>query len=317
MHSHRLSLAWVARARRPIVVALAIGIASAQARAQATTPQPISPWAEDSSRVEWLRKNGRSLAGRHVLVWAPNDSLSDAALRGLVDTLEIGVGALRSLMRAPLPWQRIQNRPVVFYLGPGRFISHGSGSGAVFISVSRVRDRLAPLLHEASHELLVPEPPFYREEYADSAQGRRAEEQLPIWLFEGLPDVLAQKVAAETGVPEGDIFSIGGLARVDSTCAARIKSSARGAEILASVGRNVYLSALMTTDRPQVAPVFYACSQSLTKYFVDQMGMANVIALFPAMKAGNWEQRVQELAGRRVEILRSEWLKRLGLSAPR
>ena len=301
---------------RRIVAPCAIAIGSASAGAQSTAPQPISPWANDSNVVQFLRTNGRSLSGRYVVVWAPNDSLSDAALRGLVDTLDIGVGALRSLMRAPLPWQRIQNRPVVFYLGPGRFISHASGTGAVFISVSRVRDRMAPLLHEASHELLVPEPPFYQEEYADSAEGRRAEEQLPLWLFEGLPDVLAQKVAAETGVHEGDVFSIGGLARVDSTCAARIKSSPRGAEVLGSVGRSVFLAALMTTDRPQVAPVFYACSQSLTKHLVDQMGVANVIALFPTMKARNWEQRVQEFAGRSVETLRSEWAKRLGLSSP-
>ncbi len=234
----------------------------------------------------------------------------------MVDTLDIGVSALRSLMKAPLPWQRIQNRPVVFYLGPGRFISHASGAGAVFVSMFIVRARRAPFLHEASHELLTPERPFYREEYADTAQGRRAEEQMPVWLIDGLADVLAQTVAADKGLHEGDVFSIGGPARVDSTCAARVRGTPRGAEVLAAVGRSVDLGALGTTDRPQVAPTFYACSQSLTKYFVDQMGIANVIALFPAFKARNWEQRVAEFAGRPAESLRLEWIKRLGLPSP-
>ncbi|HEV8363589.1 MAG TPA: hypothetical protein VGQ52_08710 [Gemmatimonadaceae bacterium] len=303
------------RLTRRIFAVCAVATASTQARAQAAAPQPINPWADDSSRVQWLPTNGRSLGGRHVLVWAPNDSVSDAALRALVDTLDIGVGALRTLMRAPLAWQRIQSRPVVFYLGPGRFIAHGSGTGAVFISMYHVRSRGAPFLHEASHELLAPERPFYGEEYGDTAQGRRAEDQIPLWLFEGLPDVLAQTVTAETGLRDGDVFSIGGLARVDSTCAARVRGSARGAEVLAAVGRSSALAALFTTDRPQVAPIFYACSQSLTKYFVEEMGVAKVIALFPAMKAGNWEQRVQEFAGRSVEALRSEWMKRLDPSA--
>jgi hypothetical protein len=217
-------------------------------------------------------------------------------------------------MHAPLTWQRIENHPVVFYLGPGRFIAHGSGRGAVFISMFHVRSRGAPYLHEASHELLAPEPPFYGWEYADSARGVRAEEQMPLWLFEGLPDVLAQMVVAERGLYEGDVFEIGGLARVDSTCAARIKDSARGAEVLAAVGHSGYLEALFTTDRAQVAPVFYACSQSLSKYLGEQIGIANVIALFPAMKEGMWERRIAELAGRPLETLRSEWLKRLGLS---
>lgn len=306
---------WHCSPTRFALCALALAIASASARAQSTAAQPINPWAEDSSRVQWLRANGRSLSGRHVVVWAPNDSVSDSELRARVDSLDIGVGALRTLMKAPLPWQRIQNRPVVFYLPPGRFISHGSGAGAVFISMAVVRAGRAPFLHEALHELLVPAAPFWADEYANALEGAAAERRMPLWLLEGLPDVLAQTVAAEHGLHEGDVFSIGGLTRVDSTCAARIQDSPRGAEVLAAVGRAAPLAALMTTDRPQVAPIFYACSQSLTKYLVEQMGVATVVALFPALKEGTWERRVAELAGRPVETLRSEWIRRLGLPA--
>jgi hypothetical protein len=45
------------------------------------------------------------------------------------------------------------------------------------------------------------------------------------------------------------------------------------------------------------------------------MGVANVVALFPALKEGTWERRVAELAGRPVERLRSEWIRRIGLPA--
>jgi hypothetical protein len=290
-------------------------VGPAAVRAQTPVPQPINFWAEDSSRVQWLRANGRSLSGQHVVVWAPNDSVSDSELRARVDSLDIGVGALRALMKAPLPWQRIQNRPVVFYLPPGRFISHGSGSGAVFISMAVVRAGRAPYLHEALHELLVPAAPFWADEYANALEGAAAERRMPLWLLEGLPDVLAQTVATEHGLHEGDVFNIGGLTRADSTCAARIQNSPRGAEVLTAVGRTVALAALMTTDRPQVAPIFYACSQSLTKYVVEQIGVANTVALFPALKTGAWEKTVAQSAGRTMDTLRLEWMKRIGLPA--
>jgi hypothetical protein len=83
--------------------------------------------------------------------------------------------------------------------------------------------------------------------------------------------------------------------------------------VLAAVGRTADLAALMTTDRPQVAPIFYACSQSLTKYLVEQIGVANAVALFPAIKTHTWERDVAEKARRPMETLRGEWLKRLGL----
>lgn len=301
---------------KPVVLRALLLLGPATLKGQTPAPQPINPWAEDSSRVQWLRANGRSLSGRHVVVWAPNDSVADPELRALVDTLDIGVGALRDLIKAPLPWQRIQNRPVVFYLGPGRFIAHGTGSGAVFISMYHVRSGGAPYLHEALHELLAPKPPFYAEEYPDSVRGNAAEGRIPLWLFEGLPDVLAQRVAHERGLHEGDVFNIGGLERVDSTCAARVRNSPRGGEVLAAIGRSVRLAALMTTDRPQVAPIFYACGQSLAKYLVQEIGVANTVAIFPAIQTATWERHVAQAAGRPVETLRSEWLKRLGLAEP-
>jgi hypothetical protein len=180
------------------------------------------------------------------------------------------------------------------------------------ISLNRVRQGQAPFLHEASHELLAPPPPFYPYEYPDSAAEERAAARFPQWLSEGLPDYLAQAAAAATGFREGDVFEIGGLTKVDSTCAARLSTSPRRPEILAKVGGQGRLDALLTTERQEVAPTFYACSHSFTKYLVDRIGVRAVVALFPSIQAGTWVADLAEAAGETLPALRRAWLRRLG-----
>jgi len=219
---------------------------------------------------------------------------------------------MRRLMGGPYAWQRIGQRPITFYLSPGRFISHASGAGAVFISLTRVRSGSAPYLHEAAHELLAPPAPFSPFEYADSIAAERAAAAFPQWLSEGFPDYLAQATASATGFHEGDVFAIGGLAKVDSTCAARLAQSPRRAEILEKVGRPGRLEALFTTERAEVAPVFYACSQSFTKSVVDRVGVRAVVAAFPHIPGGTWVTDLETAAGTSFDALRNAWLEALG-----
>jgi uncharacterized protein (TIGR02246 family) len=235
-------------------------------------------------------------------------------LAALADTLDRGVEQLHLTMRGPYEWQRIGDRPVVFYLSPGRFIAHGSGYGAVFIPVSRVKERLAPFLHEASHELLAPRPPFYWWEMRDSVAGARVRDAVPLWLFEGIPDYLAQVTAPRVGIHEGDVFAIGGLEKSDSSCSARVRASPRGPEVIDAVGRDVRLTSLFTTERAQVAPVFYACGQSLTRYLVDLIGVRRTVELMPAIGRGTWRAAVEAHAGRSMQSVRRAWLERLGLT---
>jgi hypothetical protein len=304
--------------RSALLVVLASGtFASPGASAQSPAPAPRLDWsADDSTRIARLAREGIREARRHAVVWAPRDSMSATWVAALADSLDRGVARLRAVMGAPYAWQRIGGAPVTFYLSPGRFVAHGSGYGAVFIPVSRVHERLAPFLHEASHELLAPARPFYGWEFADSAAGRRANEERPLWLFEGIPDVLAHTVAPEVALHEGDVFAVGGLDRADSTCAARVRASPRGAEVLATVGRGARLAALFTTERQQVAPVFYACGQAFTKYLVDRIGLHAAVGLMPAMLGGRWRAQLERHAGRPVEALRADWLSRIGLADP-
>jgi hypothetical protein len=292
-------------------VLAAIGLlvtVSAAGHAQVPAAVPIDWSADDSARVAFLTTHGRSYAVPPVVVWAPVDSLPPAWLASFSDSLAVAVRRLRMLIGGPFPWQRLGSRSVRFYLSPGRFISHADGRDGVFISLERVRRRNGPFLHEAAHELLAPSPPFYPFEYPDSLTGEQAAAAFPYWLSEGLPDYLAQETAAATSFPEGDVFAIGGLAKVDSVCAARLGKSARRDEIRDRVGRMGRLEALFTTDRAEVAPVYYACSQSFTKYVVARLGLPAVVALFPRIPAGTWQAALESAAGQPLEGLRQGWL---------
>ncbi len=293
------------------VVVVAVG--AYPVRAEAQDPPAALNWsAEDGERVRWLEGNGRRTAAGQAIVYAPPDSMAMPWQQALTDTLDRAVGQLRRTMGGPYAWQRIGDGPVTFYLSPGRFVAHASGSGAVFIPISRVRERIAPFLHEASHELLAPEPPFYPREFADTA-GLAAAPRLPLWLLEGVPDYLAQSVSAQIGFHEGDVFAIGGLDKVDSVCAARLKASPQRTEILDAIGGAGRLELLFTTERAAVAPIFYACAQSLTKHLVDEIGVREVVQLFPAMKDATWPAAISRVAGRSIDSIKRSWTERLGL----
>lgn len=97
-------------------------------------------------------------------------------------------------------------------------------------------------------------------------------------------------------------------------CAARLATSTRQAEIRDHVGRPGRLEALFTTDRKEVAPVYYACSQSFTKHVVTRVGLPAVVALFPRIPQGTWRAALDSAAGEPLESLRRAWLKRLGIT---
>lgn len=96
----------------------------ATTRSQSTPPsagaQRVNFWADDDRIIEWLAANGRRVAGKYIVVWAPADSMTATQQPALVDTLDRGLAELRWLIGAPLAWQRIADRPVQYYLGPRR-----------------------------------------------------------------------------------------------------------------------------------------------------------------------------------------------------
>ena len=297
--------------RRSLLAALLSVVAVAGLWAQ--QPVPIDWSADDSARIAFITAHGRAYRGEGIVLWAPTDSLDAQWLPAFTDSLAHAVTSLRALIGGPYPWQRIGGRPVEFYLSPGRFVSHASGRGAVFLSLNSVHQGYSPFLHEASHELLAAPFPFFPYEYADSVEAARVAAGFPLWLSEGLADVLAQSVAESTGFREGDVFNVGGLARSDSVCAARLNASPHGQEIVAKVGRPGRLMALFTTDRAQVAPAYYACSQAFTRYLVRRIGVRTTVTLFARAGSATWLEDVAAAAGEPLEELRRRWLQSIGI----
>ena len=279
--------------------------------AQVPAPAPLDWWSDDSSRVAFVTAHGQARHYPNLVIWALTDSLDPGWFPPFADSLATSLSALRALLGGPYSWQRIGHRPLVYYLSPGRFISHATGQDTVFISLGHVRRGWAPFLHEGAHELLAPPPPFSPFEYPDSLAAEQAAARFPFWLSEGMPDYLAQAIVQVTGFREGDVFAIGGLPKVDSTCHARLSGHPRRAEIAAKVGGLGRLEALFTTERQKVAPTFYACSQSFTKYLVDRVGLGAMVALFPRVPDGTWLADLETRAGAPLPVLRRAWLAAL------
>jgi hypothetical protein len=276
--------------------------------------QPLRWNAGDSAHVALLDAEGRRIAGRHVVVHVLPLEMPEVWQAALVDSLDRGIAELHRLMGAPLSWQRIGGRPVRYYLVSERMISHASGQGVVFISMFHVRNGTAPYLHEALHELLAPPPPFFYREYPDTVMAEAKFQAMPYWLMEGLPDYLAQVAAARAGTREGDVFATGGPDRADSTCAARLEGHELRSELLRTLGGRGAVDQLFTTDRIRVAPAFYACAQSLAGYLVGTIGVDRTVALFPAIREGEWIPVLERAAAVPLDTLRARWQSRLGLA---
>src|SRR5262249_13417836 len=155
-----------------------------------------------------------------------------------------------------------------YYVSGDRFIAHATGRGAVFIPLVRVQDGKAPFFHEATHEFLAARP-------ADAIDRSRRSPP-PLWLMEGIADFIGQSAATQAGVVEGDGFDTGGMNGVDQVCATRLREPI-GREVAGAIGENARLAALFTTERQQVAPTFYACSFSFTKFLVSKIGVAETV----------------------------------------
>jgi hypothetical protein len=202
------------------------------------------------------------------------------------------------------PWQVMRADRITYYVSADRFVAHASGRAAVFIPLIRLQDDRAPYLHEATHELLA----FMSQSLtpADPARFERVRQTRPLWLTEGLADYVALTAAGRAGVKEGDVFDIGGLAGTDKACNDRLKGP-RGPEIAAFIGNVGAPGALFTTERTEVAPTFYACGTSFTKFIVERIGLPETIALVPLIPTQGVLPRIQKLTGKSMETLRAEW----------
>lgn len=184
------------------------GAAPAPPPAEARPPRIAD---DDSARVAALRSSGVSIQGERVVAWFPRDSMPEAQMRALVDSLDAAVPALQRFIGGPYPWQRLGEQKIVFHFAPGEFVAHAQNAD-VFVALSRLRSGRAPLLHETVHVLTLPSTPYYPWELGDSAVIERARARLPLWFAEGYADHVAKTVAATLPFDEGDPLQTGTLA---------------------------------------------------------------------------------------------------------
>lgn len=304
-------------ARLPAVVLLgtltacasaAAGAGTAPARPAGEAPRPrISD--DDSARVASPHATSDSLPGQRVTAWFPRDSVPHATMRALVDSLDAAVPALERFVGGPYPWQRLGDRRIVYHFRPGRFVAHTTDA-AIFVPLWRAQNGTAPLLHETVHVLTVPTTPYYPWEMGDSVGLSRYHARHPVWFVEGYADYAAKAVAAALPFGEGDPLETGTPAQVDSICAARLRGP-RGSEVAPYIGAGGVLPSLFTTDRRAVAPTFYACSSSFTRFLAERTSPAFLASLFPDITSGRMEARIREQTGGTLAELRAEWLARI------
>jgi len=300
------------RAMRYAVSRLATALvllASVNAEAQ-TKPSSAAPldWsADDGRRVEELTAKGERREGKMVVLFTPPGAIDDSEEAALLQRLDKGVAELRAVVGIH-SWQVMREPKIAYYVSLDRFVSHASGRGAVFIPLARVQDGRAPYLHEAGHELLAT---FSQPLTPDPAWFERVRAR-PLWLGEGLADYVAQTAATRAGVKEGDVFDIGGLAGADAACRDRIKGP-RGAEVLPFIGAVGAPEALFTTERAEVAPTFYACGTSFTKFLVGRIGLQETISLMPLILKNGVLARIEELTGKKMDTIRGEWRTAIGI----
>ncbi len=298
---------------RFILIALLASCVVLAAKAQQGQPSAAQAatslnWsADDAKRIEEAKTKGERRDGKLVVLYTPPGAIDDAEEAALLDRLDKGLAALRAVIGSH-PWQAVKDEKIAYYVSSERFVSHGSGRAAVFIPLLRLQDGRAPYLHEAAHELLeaIGTPVTLDPKQMELARARD-----PLWLIEGLADYTAMTAAGRAGVKDGDVFDLGGLAGVDAACRERLKGP-KGPEVLPYIGGLGAPAALFTTDRATVAPTFYACGASFTKFVVGRIGLPETIALMPFVLSETALPRIEKLAGKPMDALRAEWRTAIG-----
>ena len=288
----------------PILTVALIVISCFQIAGAQPAPQPAAlNWAaDDGKRVAELTASGERREGKLVILFTPAGVIDDKEEAALLERLDRGMAVLRELVGRH-PWQVVTADKITYYVSSDRFVAHASGRAAVFIPLIRLQDGRAPYLHEAGHELLAY---FSQPLTPDPARAERVRTTRPLWLTEGLADYVAHTAAARAGITEGDVFDIGGLTGTDAACHERLKGP-RGAEIEPFIGGVGAPGALFTTERTEVAPTFYACGTSFTKFVVNRIGLQETIALVPLILTDGVLPRIEKLTGKTMAALRAEW----------
>jgi hypothetical protein len=160
-------------------------------------------WEGDSLNITYLINNRIKITKGKAICWFPKDSFSANQMNQIADSINVGITAAEKFISAPLPWQvHSMNEPYVFYFRVDSFISHASLYGFVSIPFWRIKRGKAPWLHEALHEMLYSKNDKW---FSPAMTEKFANENMPLWLHEGLPDYIAMQVSRQNHLTHFDV----------------------------------------------------------------------------------------------------------------
>ena len=213
--------------------------------------------------------------------------LTAAEAQDFADLADRGVGDIEALVAGAVPAWAARRRPIRLIVGGDVGMSRAYRN-TVVLPLDRVRTRSAPYLHELAH-VLVP------------SRGDRT------WLTEGLASYIESWVAENRGGYDAHVFTRAGDRDIHAA-ARRIVSSEAGRAVLPWVGDRGDPPRL-EEDRWGVARPFYVLAHSLTKFIVDDKGLAALVRLATSADAD-----FAQVSGRTAEAWKRAWLQ--FLSAP-
>jgi len=234
--------------------------------------------------AEWVRVE----KPRATLLYEQG-SLTPAEASRFSGLLDKGVADVETYLRPAAPGG-LREGPIVYRVGPSLRYSMTRGR-TVSLMLERVRSDSAPYLHETVH-VLVPSP------------------NRSVWLSEGFASYVESHVSENMGGYDARVFTKTGNRGVDSE-AARWLGREAGRTVLPWVG-TPGAPPEMEEERRRVAAPFYVMSQSFSKFLVEKLGLARVVAL---VSSRDPEGALRRLSGRSVDDWKADWLRTLPTGA--
>lgn len=268
-------------------------------------------YENDSLSITSLVHHGIKIERRKAICWFPADSLAELRMNGIADTINTGITAAEKFIHAPLDWQAHSfNVPYVFYFRSDTFISHASAAGFVSISFWRIKNGKAPWLHEVLHEMLDTKNGSWLDKTITDEDWKQ---NMPLWLFEGLPDYISFEVSQANNLYLFDVFSNSSNMNIDSIFKEDMNEKSKNtAYILSHIGEKGVMPELSSKDRNLYAPGFYHGSCSFVKYIAGNYGINILLLAISSFKKE--QETIEKLSGKPLATLKKEWLQKLKIA---
>ena len=88
--------------------------------------------------------------------------------------------------------------------------------------------------------------------------------------------------------------------------------STKASYIISFIGKKGIIAELDSKDRILFAPAFYHGSSSFVQYVVDKYGVEILLSAISSFRKE--QEKIEELTGKQLDILKKEWIAKLGIA---